>query len=94
MLSLANPLTAWATVTLLNVSYDPTRELYQKINAAFAKRWKTKTGEQIMECIQQARRQSGATLVVVTHNPELAKRCDKIFDMSREGILPATRFSG
>ena len=31
--------------TLLNVSYDPTRELYQDVNAAFAKRWQVKTGE-------------------------------------------------
>jgi sulfate transport system substrate-binding protein len=31
-------------VKLLNVSYDPTRELYQDINAAFAKQWKSKTG--------------------------------------------------
>ncbi len=31
-------------VTLLNVSYDPTRELYQDFNAAFAKYWKEKTG--------------------------------------------------
>ena len=34
-----------ADVTLLNVSYDPTRELYQEFNAAFAKYWKAKTGE-------------------------------------------------
>jgi len=33
-----------AEVKLLNVSYDPTRELYQEINAAFAKAWKAKTG--------------------------------------------------
>ena len=31
-------------VKLLNVSYDPTRELYQDINSAFAKQWKAKTG--------------------------------------------------
>jgi len=31
-------------VKLLNVSYDPTRELYQDINAGFAKQWKAKTG--------------------------------------------------
>src|SRR3954464_14073393 len=31
--------------TLLNVSYDPTRELYKEINAAFAAYWKGKTGE-------------------------------------------------
>jgi len=32
-------------VTLLNVSYDPTREFYQEYNAAFAKYWKAKTGD-------------------------------------------------
>jgi sulfate/thiosulfate-binding protein len=32
-------------ITLLNVSYDPTRELYQEYNAAFAAYWKQKTGE-------------------------------------------------
>ncbi|MFN4236709.1 MAG: sulfate ABC transporter substrate-binding protein [Vogesella sp.] len=38
---------ALADVTLLNVSYDPTRELYQDFNAAFAKQWKAKTGETV-----------------------------------------------
>ncbi|MDB5801224.1 MAG: Sulfate and thiosulfate binding protein CysP [Rhodocyclales bacterium] len=36
---------AWADTTLLNVSYDPTRELYENFNEAFARYWKTKTGE-------------------------------------------------
>jgi sulfate transport system substrate-binding protein len=36
---------ALADTTLLNVSYDPTRELYQDFNAAFVKYWKAKTGE-------------------------------------------------
>ncbi|OWY39550.1 sulfate transporter subunit [Xenophilus sp. AP218F] len=44
-LALAVALPAWADATLLNVSYDPTRELYQDFNAAFAKQWKAKTGE-------------------------------------------------
>jgi sulfate/thiosulfate transport system substrate-binding protein len=35
---------AQQAVTLLNVSYDPTRELYQEFNAAFAKHWKEKAG--------------------------------------------------
>jgi len=35
---------AAAQTTMLNVSYDPTRELYQDFNAAFAKRYKEKTG--------------------------------------------------
>ena len=34
-------------ITLLNVSYDPTRELYQDFNAAFAKHWKEKTGDTV-----------------------------------------------
>ena len=32
-------------LTLLNVSYDPTRELYQDLNAAFAQLWKGQTGQ-------------------------------------------------
>ena len=36
-----------AEVTLLNVSYDPTRELYQEYNATFAKYWLAKTGEKV-----------------------------------------------
>ena len=41
--------TAWAGkgVTLLNVSYDPTREFYQEYNAAFATYWQGKTGEAV-----------------------------------------------
>jgi len=33
--------------TLLNVSYDPTRELYQAVNDAFIKQWKARTGEEL-----------------------------------------------
>jgi sulfate transport system substrate-binding protein len=36
-----------ADINLLNVSYDPTRELYQDINAAFAKQWKAQTGDTV-----------------------------------------------
>ena len=36
-----------APVTLLNVSYDPTRELYVEFNAAFAKYWKAKSGQDV-----------------------------------------------
>ncbi|MBL8277309.1 MAG: sulfate ABC transporter substrate-binding protein [Pelomonas sp.] len=38
---------ALAQTSLLNVSYDPTRELYQDFNKAFATQWKAKTGETI-----------------------------------------------
>jgi sulfate/thiosulfate-binding protein len=34
-------------IKLLNVSYDPTRELYTEYNAAFAKHWKAKTGDDV-----------------------------------------------
>jgi sulfate transport system substrate-binding protein len=36
-----------APVTLLNVSYDPTRELYREFNAAFTRHWKEKTGQTV-----------------------------------------------
>jgi sulfate transport system substrate-binding protein len=38
---------AAAGVQLLNVSYDPTRELYDAVNAAFAKDWKARTGQDV-----------------------------------------------
>jgi len=38
---------ALAQTTILNVSYDPTRELYQDYNAVFAKYWKAKTGQDL-----------------------------------------------
>ncbi|MGK4007756.1 sulfate ABC transporter substrate-binding protein [Sorangium sp. So ce1036] len=34
-------------VRLLNASYDPTRELYEEVNAAFAKRWKAQRGQDV-----------------------------------------------
>jgi sulfate transport system substrate-binding protein len=44
-LVLAAPIVRAAEVTLLNVSYDPTRELYADYNVAFAKYWQSKTGQ-------------------------------------------------
>jgi sulfate/thiosulfate-binding protein len=46
-LILASATTAFAqkTITLLNVSYDPTRELYADFNKAFAEHWKARTGD-------------------------------------------------
>ncbi|MEN9597347.1 MAG: hypothetical protein RL236_1781 [Pseudomonadota bacterium] len=43
---------ALAERTLLNVSYDPTRELYKEFNQLFIKHWKDKTGEDVQ--IQQS----------------------------------------
>ena len=44
-------------VTLLNASYDPTRELYQDVNTAFAAFWKAKTGQEVT--VQQSHGGSG-----------------------------------
>ena len=41
------PLAHAADISLLNVSYDPTRELYADYNKAFAKYWKAKTGDNL-----------------------------------------------
>ncbi|HEX3716713.1 MAG TPA: sulfate ABC transporter substrate-binding protein [Verrucomicrobiae bacterium] len=46
-LAVVSPASAGSAVSLLNVSYDPTREFYTEINAAFAKDWKAKTGDDI-----------------------------------------------
>ncbi len=50
-------LAASAQQTLLNVSYDPTRELYVEFNAAFARHWKAKTGQDVI--IKQSHGGSG-----------------------------------
>jgi sulfate/thiosulfate-binding protein len=49
---------AHAQQTLLNVSYDPTRELYRDINSAFAAQWKQKSGQSVT--IRQSHGGSGA----------------------------------
>jgi sulfate transport system substrate-binding protein len=50
-------------VKLLNVSYDPTRELYKDINDAFIKQWKAKTGTDVT--ISQSHGGSGAQALAV-----------------------------
>ncbi len=49
---------AFADTTILNVSYDPTRELYKQYDEAFAAHWKAETGETVT--IQQSHGGSGA----------------------------------
>ncbi|HET7883971.1 MAG TPA: sulfate ABC transporter substrate-binding protein, partial [Acetobacteraceae bacterium] len=56
--ALAARRTAAATTTLLNVSYDPTRELYRAVNRAFIAAWQKQTGERIT--INQSHGGSGA----------------------------------
>jgi sulfate/thiosulfate-binding protein len=60
----AQPASAQAKpITLLNVSYDPTRELYQDLNKAFAAFWKQRTGQDLK--INQSHNGSGASAQAV-----------------------------
>jgi len=77
---------------LLNVSYDPTRELYQDINAAFAKSWKEKTGDTVV--IQQSHGGSGKQArAVIDGLPAdvvtLALAYDVDAIAEKAGLLPA-----
>jgi len=83
---------AQKTVSLLNVSYDPTRQFYQEINASFAKYWKDKTGEVVT--IQQSHGGSGKQARAVIDGLEadvvslgLAWDIDQLH--KKAGLLPA-----
>jgi sulfate/thiosulfate transport system substrate-binding protein len=79
-------------LTLLNASYDPTRELYQAVNEAFARQWKQKTGARLE--IRQSHGGSGKQARAVIDGLEadvvtlaLAYDIDAIHDQS--DLLPA-----
>jgi sulfate transport system substrate-binding protein len=81
-----------AGVTLLNVSYDPTRELYKDINAAFAAQWKAKTGQDVT--INQSHGGSGAQSRAVIDGLDadvvtLALAYDIDAISQKAGLLPA-----
>lgn len=85
------PNSAPPPIELLNVSYDPTRELYQAYNAAFAKYWKDKTGQTVT--IKQSHGGSGAQARTVIDGLEadvvtlaLAYDIDEI--ANKAGLLP------
>src|SRR5512147_1779659 len=91
-LTLAFPLAALAEINLLNVSYDPTRELYQDFNASFAKYWKKKSGQDIT--VNQSHGGSGKQARAVIDGLEadvvtlaLAYDIDEIADKAT--LLPA-----
>lgn len=82
---------ALADRTLLNVSYDPTRELYQDFNQAFVQYWKDKTGEDVK--IQQSHGGAGKQTRAVIDGLEadvltlaLSYDIDQIAE--RAGLLP------
>jgi len=79
-------------IKLLNVSYDPTRELYTEFNAAFVKHWKAKSGDNVT--IQQSHGGSGKQARAVIDGLEadvvtlaLAYDIDAIAD--KASLLPA-----
>jgi sulfate transport system substrate-binding protein len=81
-----------AEQTLLNVSYDPTRELYATLNPAFAAEWKTETGENI--AVQTSNGGSGSQARAVIDGLEadvvtlaLASDIDAIADKAK--LLPS-----
>ena len=90
--SLINTTAQAREIKLLNVSYDPTRELYQDYNAAFAKYWKDKTGDSVV--IQQVHNGSGKSARAVIDGLQadvvtlaLAYDIDAIAEKSK--LLPA-----
>lgn len=91
-LAAAAGLAAAKDITLLNVSYDPTRELYQEYNAAFAKHWLAKTGDKLS--VKQSHGGSGKQARSVIDGIEadvatlaLAYDIDEIAERAR--LLPA-----
>jgi len=83
---------AAAQMRLLNVSYDPTRELYRDYNAAFIAHWKARTGQSVV--VQQSHGGSGAQARAVIDGLEadvvtLALEADIDAIAERSGKLPA-----
>lgn len=83
--------TAFADTTILNVSYDPTRELYRAFNEAFSAQWKEKTGETVT--IEQSHGGSGSQARAVIDGLQadvvtLALEND-INKVAEAGLLPA-----
>src|SRR5262245_62596714 len=87
-----SPLQAGESISILNVSYDPTRELYQEFNAAFAKHWLAKTGQSasIKQSHGGSSKQARAVIdgwVVFFFKQKPAYEIDAISE--KAGLLPA-----
>jgi sulfate transport system substrate-binding protein len=91
LLAIAGPSHA-AEVKLLNVSYDPTRELYKDLSAAFAKQWKARTGDTVI--VSTSNGGSGAQARAVIDGLQadvvtLALAADIDAISQKAGLLPA-----
>lgn len=91
VLAFSPPVHAADSVTLFNVSYDPTRELYQDVNTAFSKYWQSKGGGAVV--VKQSHGGSGKQARAVIDGLEadvvtlaLAYDIDAIAE--RSGLLP------
>ena len=94
VVAFAMAVSSWAgdAVSLLNVSYDPTREYYQEIDAAFTKEWKARTGNEVI--VRQSHAGSGKQARAVIDGLEadvvtlaLASDIDVLHD--RAQLVPA-----
>jgi predicted ABC-type transport system involved in lysophospholipase L1 biosynthesis ATPase subunit len=47
----------------------------------------------VFSLLRELHQERGMTTLLVTHNPDLASRCDRLFTMSREGISPSPGLS-
>lgn len=90
--ALLDPAAQAKEITLLNVSYDPTREFYQDFNSAFAKQWQAKTGDKVI--VKQSHGGSGKQARAVIDGLEadvvtlaLAYDIDAIHEKAK--LLPA-----
>lgn len=91
-LSMGTATMAFADVTILNVSYDPTREFYKEFNSVFAEKWKADTGETLT--IQTSHGGSGKQARAVIDGLEadvvtLALESDINVIASKTGKIPA-----
>jgi sulfate transport system substrate-binding protein len=66
--ALSTPTPAWAELSLLNASYDVTRELYKDINAAFTVEWKKRSGQELV--VRQSHAGSSAQVRAVIEGLE------------------------
>ncbi len=83
---------AGQSISLLNVSYDPTREFYQEVDAAFSKAWKAKTGDAVAIGLSNGGSGKQARAVIDGQQADvvtlaLASDIDAIHD--KAGLLPS-----
>ena len=77
-------ITAFADTTILNVSYDPTRELYKEYDQVFAAYWQEKTGEAVT--IEQSHGGSSAQARAFQMGAPDISLNDVMIDMQKAGI--------